>query len=161
MIPDDWPATAHRGAAPRPSTEGEAADAPGTDSEAADAPGASLRAVIRQVLTPARAGLFLSRDDLARLGSALGFPLPALDRRIMLEHLFMAAGPAGLLPRLFDLLIAEAEDWIATYAAWEQEYPRSAAVWSGWRQRAEALRTELADLRTHAVAVAPAEDPPR
>jgi hypothetical protein len=143
MTPDDWPATAHRGAAPSPAAEG-----------ATEEPGASLRATIRLLLTPARAGLFLSRDDLARLGSALGFPLPALDRRIMLEHLFMAAGPAGLLPRLFELLIAEADAWVATYAEWEQAYPHSSTVWAAWRRRAEALRAELITLRTDAQAAA-------
>src|SRR5947199_7662460 len=115
MTPDDWPATAHRGAAPGPAADGAAGDEPG----------ASLRATIRLILTPARAGLYLSRDDLARLGGTLGFPLPALDRRIMLEHLFMAAGPAGLLPRLFELLLAEADAWVSTYEQWEQEYPHS------------------------------------
>src|SRR5437763_7610582 len=119
MMPDDWPATAHRGATPGPAAE-----------TAAEEPGASLRATIRLILTPARAGLFLSRDDLARIGGALGFPPPALDRRIMLEHLFTAAGPAGLLPRLFELLIAEADAWISTYEQWEQEYAHSANVWA-------------------------------
>src|SRR5262249_44459192 len=117
-----------------------------------DEPGASLRATIRLILTPARAGFFLSRDDLARLGGALGFPLPALDRRIMLEHLFLAAGPAGLLPRLFELLIAEADAWVATYGQWQQEYPHSADVWAGWRGRVEALRAELTSLRADAQA---------
>src|SRR3954454_9091283 len=141
MMPDEWPATAHRGTAPGPATE-----------SGAEEPGASLRATIRLILTPARAGLFVSRDDLARLGSALGFPLPALDRRIMLEHLFMAAGPAGLLPRLFELLIAEADAWVSTYAEWEQAYPHSSTVWAAWRRRAEALRAELTTLRADAQA---------
>ncbi|HZR99490.1 MAG TPA: hypothetical protein VFE37_12330 [Chloroflexota bacterium] len=111
---------------------------------------ASLRRIVRRLLTPARAGLYLGRDDLARLGAALGFPLPALDRRIMLEHLFVAAGPAGLLPRLLDLLAAEAEASIAAYRAWEAAYPHAAPIWAGWRGRAEALRAELAALRAEA-----------
>src|SRR3954453_1489426 len=142
MMLDDWPAAAHRGATPGPAAE-----------TAAEEPGASLRATIRLLLTPARAGLFLSRDDLARLGSALGFPLPALDRRIMLEHLFTAAGPAGLLPRLFELLIAEADAWVTTYDQWEQAYPHSSTAWAAWRRRAEALRAELTTLRADAQAV--------
>ena len=95
------------------------------------------------MLTPARAGFYLGRDDLARLGAALGFPLPALDRRIMLEHLFVAAGPAGLLPALFDLLAAEAAAAIADYQAWEIAYPHAAPIWTDWRGRAEAQRAEL------------------
>jgi hypothetical protein len=114
-----------------------------------------LRHVIRRLLTPARAGLFLGRDDLARLGAALGFPVPALDRRIMLEHLFVAAGPAGLVPRLLDLLAAEADAWIAEYRAWEAAYPHTAPIWAGWRTRAETLRAELAELRAEAEQTAP------
>ncbi len=109
-----------------------------------------LRAVIRRLLTPARAGLFLSRADLARLGAALGFPLPALDRRLMLEQLFLAAGPAGFLPHLLDLLAAEAEAWISTYAQWERAYPRTAAIWADWRGRAQALHADLVDMRATA-----------
>src|SRR5215210_3126420 len=115
-----------------------------------------LRDVIRRLLTPARAGLYLGRDDLSRLGSALGFPLPALDRRIMLEHLFMAAGPAGLLPRLFELLIAEVDAWVSSYAEWEQAYPHSSEIWAAWRGRAEALRAELTTLAAEAQAAAAA-----
>ena len=113
-----------------------------------------LRDVIRRLLTPARAGLYLGRDDLSRLGAALGFPLPALDRRIMLEHLFVAAGPAGLLPRLLDLLRAEVETWIATYTAWETAYPHTAAIWQEWRERAESLGADLVEMRGHAEAAA-------
>jgi hypothetical protein len=109
-----------------------------------------LRHVVRRLLTPARAGFYLGRDDLARLGAALGFPLPALDRRIMLEHLFVAAGPAGLLPTLFDLLAAEAEAAIADYRAWEIAYRHAAPIWADWRARAEAQRADLATLRVEA-----------
>jgi hypothetical protein len=121
-------------------------------SGAADEP--NLRDVVRRLLTPARAGLYLGRDDLARLGAALGFAVPALDRRIMLEHLLVAAGPAGLLPRLLELLRAEVEDWIATYAAWETAYPHTAPIWQEWQARAEALRSELIEMQTHAEAAA-------
>ncbi len=106
--------------------------------------------MIRWVLTPARAGLFLGRDDLARIGGELGFAVPALDRRIMLEHLFVAAGPAGLLPRLLGLLATEADEWIATYAGWEASYPASADIWAVWRTRAEGLRAALLALHDQA-----------
>jgi len=75
----------------------EDAPAPDRGADAKDAhAGERLRDVVRRLLTPARAGFFLARDDLGRVGSALGYPLPALDRRIMLEQLFLAAGPAGI-----------------------------------------------------------------
>jgi hypothetical protein len=114
--------------------------------------------VVRLLLTPARAGIYLGRDDLARLGAALGFPLPALDRRIMLEHLFVAAGPAGQVPRLLDLLTAEADTWIAAYRDWEAAYPHTASIWQAWRARAEALRDALAAMRSEAETAA--EAPP-
>ena len=122
-----------------------------SDQQAADSGDEQpLREVIRRLLTPARAGLFLGRDDLARVGTTLGFPLPTLDRRIMLEHLFVAAGPAGLLPRLLDLLCDEADAWIATYSDWEAAYPHTAPIWADWRARAEALRTDLRTMRAQA-----------
>ncbi|HEY7062304.1 MAG TPA: hypothetical protein VII06_12565 [Chloroflexota bacterium] len=123
---------------------------------AADAPAPApsedvrLRDVIRRLLTPAGAGIFLSRDDLSRLGAALGFALPALDRRIMLEHLFVGVGPAGLLPHLLDLLVAEVDDWLAVYRAWEAGYPHTEPIWAAWRRRAETLRAELRGLRAEA-----------
>ncbi len=124
------------------------------DDQAPDADEVPLRAVIRRLLTPARAGLFLGRADLARLGAAIGFPLPALDRRLMLEHLFVATAPAGALPRLLDLLVAEADAWVATYEEWERLYPRSATIWAEWRGRAQALRAELAEMRAAATSLA-------
>ena len=129
------------------------AGVPGTsprqDAEG-DADTARLRGLIRRLLTPARAGMYLGRDDLARLGAALGFAVPALDRRITLEHLLVAAGPAGLLPSVFGLLAQEAETWIATYREWEAACPHSAAVWAEWRGRAEAMHMELQVLRDDA-----------
>src|SRR5205814_8291904 len=96
---------------------------------------------------PTRAGFFLARDDLARVGATLGFPLPALDRRIMLEHLFLAAGPGDQLPRLLALLGAEAEFWIRRYRQWETDYPAAAPIWANWRARAEALHADLVAMR--------------
>lgn len=103
----------------------------------------SLRDMVRFLLTPARAGLILSRDDLARIGAELGFSLPALDRRIMLEQLFQSAGPAGQLSGLLRLLDAEASAWQAVYREWETQYPHSAPIWADWRGRVAALRVEL------------------
>jgi hypothetical protein len=130
---------------PAASVPGEA-----TSREAPD--DVRLRDVIRHLLTPARAGIYLGRDDLARLGATLGFPLPALDRRIMLEHLFVAAGPAGLVPRLLDLLREETDAWIAAYADWERQYPHTAPIWQEWRARAEALQATLVDMQRDAEA---------
>ena len=138
MTADDCP-----GAGPPDPATSAAGDA--APSGASDE--VRLRDVIRHLLTPARAGIFLGRDDLARLGARLGFPLPALDRRIMLEHLFVAAGPAGLVPRLLDLLREDVDAWIAVYADWERQYPHTAPIWQTWRARAEALRATLVEMR--------------
>lgn len=159
MTPDDRPAAGSPGPREAVAANGASAGGTGADPVADDAP--RLRDVVRRLLTPARAGLYLGRADLTRLGAALGFPLPALDRRIMLEHLFVAAGPAGLLPRLLDLLAAEANAWVAEYRAWEAAYPHAAPIWADWRTRAEALRAELAALRVaaeRATAPAPSAD---
>ena len=147
MTPDDCP-----GAGPPDAASVDAADH--TPREAPDE--VRLRDVIRHLLTPARAGIFLGRDDLARLGATLGFPLPALDRRIMLEHLFVAAGPAGLVPRLLDLLREEVDTWIAVYGDWERQYLHTAPIWQTWRARAEALRAALVEMRGDAEAAATA-----
>jgi hypothetical protein len=112
--------------------------------------GPDFRELLRWLLTPARSGVVVTRDDLARIAAALGFAVPALDRRIMLEHLFVAAGPAGLLPRLLDLLAGEVDTWAATYRAWEAACPHSAPLWRDWRARAEALRAALEALRVEA-----------
>jgi hypothetical protein len=161
---DDHPSAAPPG--PPASVEGDyagsaagGADQPSRCADLASDDAPRLRHVVRRLLTPARAGFYLGRDDLARLGAVLGFPLPALDRRIMLEHLFVAAGPAGLLPNLLDLLAAEAEAYIAEYRAWEAAYPHAAPIWAEWRTRAETLRAELAALRAEATETAPPSSP--
>jgi hypothetical protein len=125
----------------------EDAAPPARDADDAAQADQRLRDVVRRLLTPTRAGFFLARDDLARLGAALGFPLPALDRRIMLEQLFLAAGPAEQVPRLLALLGAEAEFWIEQYRRWEADYPAAAPIWADWRSRAAALHADLVAMR--------------
>jgi hypothetical protein len=116
-----------------------------------------LRDVVRRLLTPTRAGFFLARDDLVRVGAVLGFPLPALDRRIMLEHLFLAVGPGGQLPRLLALLGTEADFWVGRYRQWEADYPDAAPIWADWRARAEALHADLVAMQALAEQDAAAE----
>ena len=66
----------------------------------------SLGQVARMLLTPARVGVFLCREDVRRIGRALGLPTPLGDRFTMLRALFEAAAQFDLLPTLLAALAA-------------------------------------------------------
>jgi len=101
-------------------------------------PETGLREVVRRLLTPCESGLFLTREDIARIGQALDAPTVIGERSYMLETLFRQAGEYEFVPALLAQLrqlLAEVE---AAYQAWADEYP-------AWSPYAEAWRRRVAD----------------
>lgn len=124
--------------APLPPAEGEAV--------------VGLRAVVERLLIPRRAGLFLSREEIARLSHALELPGVVGERARMLTTLFQQAGQYGLVPPLFDRLLqvlAAAEE---AYRAWAAAFPAWTAYSRAWRARLESTRQELDALKAVALA---------
>ncbi|MFN8497553.1 MAG: molecular chaperone TorD family protein [Anaerolineae bacterium] len=136
----------------QPLPEGEGPDEPSSPPLAlwARGPGGegeSLGQVARTLLTPARVGVFLGREDLRRIGRALGLPTPLGDRFAMLRALFEAAAQFDLLPDLPEALAALWRDADAQIAALMADAPSWADYGVEWRQRLAAGQALLDDVR--------------
>ncbi len=85
-----------------------------------------LGALVRHLITPVRAGFFLSRADCTILARQLGFSVPISDRFTMVRTLFEAAGQfeqvLDLVTALANIMsneIQELHRLIATQSAWQ------------------------------------------
>ncbi|MFN8483055.1 MAG: molecular chaperone TorD family protein [Anaerolineae bacterium] len=107
----------------------------------------SLGQVARMLLTPARVGVFLCREDVRRIGRALGLPTPLGDRFTMLRALFEAAAQFDLLPALLAALAALWRDADAQVVALAAEAPAWAGDSQAWRERVAAGQALLDGLR--------------
>ncbi|GIK43920.1 MAG: dehydrogenase [Chloroflexota bacterium] len=105
--------------------------------------GLGLRELVKRLLTPREAGLFLTQADITRISRTLDLPMVRGERSSMLETLFRQAGEYELVPTLLDQLrqlLAEAE---AAYQSWADEYPAWTAYSQAWRKRVTATRDLL------------------
>ncbi|HYU20126.1 MAG TPA: hypothetical protein VEQ11_15670 [Chloroflexota bacterium] len=119
----------------------------------------TLRDLVHYLLVPARCGIYLSRDDLARIGRRLGAPPAPVSRGLMLEHLFRAAGRDGRVVELIDALTERVSAWQARYDDWRARYPSWTESWQRWRRGSDHLRRRLDEMRDEAVALAQAHPP--
>jgi TorA maturation chaperone TorD len=106
-------------------------------------PEMGLREVVRRLLTPCESGLFLTREDIARIGRALDVPAVMGERSYMLETLFRQAGEYELVPALLAQLrqlLAEVE---AAYQAWVEVYPAWSLYAAAWHRRITATQDIL------------------
>lgn len=139
------------------------ADSPRRPSPApGEVPELSLSAVLDQLLTPCRAGLFLTREDLLGIARGLDLPTGFGERRRALGGLFAAAGEADRLVPLLDRLDRR---WAAAGAiieAWLSEWPAAQPYAAAWLARLGATRAAIAAWRAQAADLdaAPGGDPP-
>jgi hypothetical protein len=106
-----------------------------------------LRDLVKHLLPPCQVGLFLSREELARLGQRLKLPPVVGERSRMLESLFRTAGQYELVPALFEqlqLILSEAE---VVYQTWAVEFPAWTPYAQAWRQRLNTTYRYLEDLK--------------
>ena len=120
--------------------QGEGLDAGGEEPE-------SLGQVARALLTPARVGVFLCRDDMRRIGRALGLPTPLGDRFAMLRALFEAAAQFDLLPALLDALDALWRAADAEIVALMADAPAWQPYGQPWRAHLASGQALLAGIR--------------
>ena len=122
---------------------GGAVEAPPLEGKplALDDPETDLRGIARFLTTPARAGLFLGKDDLARVGRALELPRGFGSRALMTQNLLRSAVRFGRLGEVTAALGA-------ILAAWEEEIDASpfAAQLAPWRQRGATTKGALEEL---------------
>ncbi len=99
------------------------------------------RSLIKRLLTPREAGLFLTREDIGRLSQSLDLPGVVGERYRMLETLFRLADQYDLRPDLSRQLNQLLDKTNATYEAVAKAY-------AAWTPYARAWRRRLADSQT-------------
>ena len=98
---------------------------------------------LRALLTPARSGMFLSREDITRLGRRVELPVRFAERRLMLQNLVVSAADRGDLALLFAELRREALSQAKNLLIWRRTVPLLAPIWEGWLTRLLATRKRL------------------
>jgi hypothetical protein len=106
----------------------------------------TLHDLVKRLLTPCQAGLFLTRHHIARIGHALDLPEALGERSHMLESLFRLAGQYDLVPALFEQLTQLLTEAEAAYQALCDDYPAWTAYAQAWCQRLVSTRRALDSL---------------
>jgi hypothetical protein len=109
-----------------------------------------LRDVLRRILTPCEAGVFLTRHAIAGIGQALDLPGVVGERTRMLESLFHLAGQYEVVPALFEQLMRLLEEAGSAYGAWADEYPAWTPYAVAWRRRVTVTQAALQQLSEEA-----------
>ena len=103
----------------------------------------SLRDMVKGLLPPCETGLFLTREDMARISRSLDLPAVMGERSYMLETLFQLAGQYELVPALLDQLRQLLTEVDATYRSWAGEYPGWISYAQAWCRRVAATQVVL------------------
>lgn len=110
-------------------------------------PNTGLREVAAYLLTPAHCGLYLSRDDIARLGRQVHLPRGFGDRRQMLTNLLKSAAEYDSLPVLVTELQQTVLAWQDHYQHWRKTGPLVMVnIASAWMKRLSATDSVLTKL---------------
>jgi TorA maturation chaperone TorD len=96
-----------------------------------------LDAVVTRLLTPARSGIWLSKDDVSSIARDLALPISFGDRALMLKSLFRQAGEYGRTECLFLRLCEQTEQWVRYYAQHAHTYPHMVPILKVWMKRAD------------------------
>lgn len=102
-----------------------------------------MKKVLRRMLIPCEAGLYITRQDIARIGLALELPGVMGERFHMLKTLFELSAQYDLLPKLLqeiDELFGQVEK---SYLGLEAEYPLWQIYGKAWRTRLRETRAAL------------------
>lgn len=91
-----------------------------------------LRSLVEYLHSPARSGVFISRQDIHNIGSEIGIPAGIGDRRVMLANLMRGAGMQDRISETLRALQVGVGWWQERYEAWVLDYPRSSILWRRW-----------------------------
>ncbi len=147
-LPDLPPAPRYRGS-DQPDPPDPAASLPDwavpLPLSLAEAGPRDLDSLVEDLLLPRRAGIYLTRRDIAGIAHGQGLTAPPGERRRMLGSLLRGAGGLGLadplLRALDGLLLEEA----AGLGAWAEAWPAWSEVATLWQGRLAERRAELAE----------------
>jgi hypothetical protein len=109
----------------------------------------SLRAIIKLLLPPREAGLFLTREDIARIGQVLKSPGVMGERYRMLESLFQFAGQYDLVAELLHQVIKMLNEMDRAYQNLAQTYPAWTIYADAWRKRLGNTTEMLDEMKQH------------
>ncbi|RME10021.1 MAG: hypothetical protein D6802_10470 [Ardenticatenia bacterium] len=118
---------------PQPRYEANGLPEPDVD----EAAGPGLRELVRQLLTPRRAGLFITRDDIRRLARQLELPVGMGTRQTMLVTLFRLAGQYDEVEALLAGLHALLDESAQSYVELSSRMPAWRPYADCWLQRVE------------------------
>lgn len=108
-------------------------------------PKTTLRDIAHYLTTTAWAGLYLSRDDIARWAQRHAVPTGFTDRQTLLHNVLRSAVAYGRFAPLMDDLRALAEDWAGYYEAGTWPWREV------WAARARQTATMLREVRDGAL----------
>ncbi len=111
----------------------------------------TLRHLIRQLLPPRQAGLFLMREDIALISRRLHLPTGLGERSRMLDSLFRAAGQYDLIPDLFDQLHQKLLETNTAYHHLADEYTVWKVYADAWGQRLSETKATLETFKQSAI----------
>lgn len=111
----------------------------------------TLRHLIRQLLPPRQAGLFLTREDITLISRRLHLPIGMGERSRMLDSLFRAAGQYDLIPDLFDQLHQKLLETNTAYHHLADEYTVWKVYAHAWGQRLSATKANLEMFKQSAI----------
>jgi TorA maturation chaperone TorD len=144
LFPELPPAPRYKANLPEADRDLERAEA--EEIEAQNSPeqtGPGFKSLLRRLLAPREAGLYITRQDLAGLGLALDLPVGAGERYRMLQSLFELADQYDMLDQLLARLIGMLSDAGQDYAALARQFPAWSPYAQAWRSRLDASRQLL------------------
>lgn len=107
----------------------------------------NLNSIVAYLLSPARSGIFLRKDDLTRIARETGLPVRFGDRTGMVRSLFIAAGESQSVQLLLPTLQMETQRWLERYMIAEKENPSMATSARAWLDRAQRTSVYLERMR--------------
>lgn len=143
-FPDLPPPPTYRGTYDR-ATDLPDSDNPGDlkQSDGSEEGTITLHHLIRQLLPPRQAGLFLTREDIVLISRRLRLPIGMGERFRMLDSLFRAAGQYDLIPDLFDQLNQKLLEANTAYRRLADEYTLWELYADAWGQRLSVTKANL------------------
>ncbi|NPA56833.1 MAG: hypothetical protein GXO19_03745 [Epsilonproteobacteria bacterium] len=103
----------------------------------------------KELLPPARSGIYLSRLDLKVIGLEFGEDVQIRERKRMLRDILRAVTSKEELERLFSIINRVADEKIAIYRELATHFPHSWEIWE-WRiERNRELRALMERILTN------------
>lgn len=113
----------------------------------------NLHELAEFLVTPARAGIFLTRSRIRALALEMGLRAGVQNRARMLENLFREAGSDDRVQELLGRIDDIAGENLSQYRAWAKACPPSKAAWREWSKKTRELRRHLTQAQKWASAM--------